>query len=203
MKNVHIPRDLFIDQLRDIYSMEVQIGQSMPHLVALCANESLRELIERHAQQNCIQIAEISKIFERHGELPGGDTCKAMAGLIEGGTSHLRDVKDPHTRDLMMIAHCLRIEYHEMAAYEITSLLAVRLGMIQEQELLTELLGEEKDMAAALLEWEPFLFEIADGTPEVVRSSHQISERQKAVSFLASSWMIMKSWFSKSSEWQQ
>jgi|GEM_PF-1144501 len=164
MKIVHTPRDLFFDQLRDIYSMEVQISQSMPHLVALCANESLRQLIERHAHQNCFQIAQISEIFERHGESPGDDTCKAIAGLIEGGTCNLRKVKDPHTRDLMMIAHCLRIEHYEMAAYDITTMLAGRLGMINEPELLSQLLEEEKDMAAALLQWEPVFFEIADGT---------------------------------------
>lgn len=142
--------------------MEIQLCESMPHLVSLCTNEELRELIIGHAHQNCNQIAEIAGIFERHGESHGDDKCKAMAGLIEGGTAHLEGVPTPHTRDLMMIAHCLRVEYYEMAAYEFTTLLSGRLGLKREPEILSELLAEEKDMAAALMLLEPSLFDTAD-----------------------------------------
>ncbi len=156
------PLDLFFAQLRDLYSIEVQLCESMPHLVSLCTNEELRDLLSAHAHQNCNQIAEIAGIFERQGEPTGNEKCKAMAGLIEGGTAHLEAVKSPHTRDLMMISHCLRIEYYEMAAYESATLLSGRLGLMREPEILSELLAEEKDMAAALLQLEPDLFNIAN-----------------------------------------
>jgi ferritin-like metal-binding protein YciE len=61
----------------------------------------------------------------------------------------------------MMIAHCLRIEFYEMAAYEFTTLLAGRLGLMGEPGLLSELLAEEKDMANALMALEPDLYEAA------------------------------------------
>ena len=145
------PFELFFDQLRDLHSMEIQLRESMPHLVSLCTNEDLRALIVAHAHQNCNQIAEIAAIFERHGKSPGNDKCKAMAGLIEGGAEHLEEVRSPTTRDLMMIAHCLRIECYEMAAYEFTTLLSGRLGLKRDPEILCELLAEEKEMAAALM----------------------------------------------------
>ncbi|MCC5805637.1 MAG: ferritin-like domain-containing protein [Opitutales bacterium] len=151
---IHTPRDLFFDQLREIHSMEVQLCQSMPDLVALCTNESLRELLENHIRQIGIQIAEIAAIFERHGQSPGGDTCKVIAGLIERGTTHLEAVEVPHTRDLIVIAHCLRIEHYEMAAYEITTRLAGGLGMMREPAILGELHAEEKAMAFLLLKWD-------------------------------------------------
>lgn len=163
------PLELFFDQLRDLHSMEIQLCESMPHLVSLCTNEDLRDLIVAHAHQNCNQIAEIAAIFERHEKSPGNDKCKAIAGLIEGGTAHLEGVRSPHTRDLMMIAHCYRIECYEMAAYEFTTLLSGRLGLKREPQILSELLAEEKEMAAALMLLEPDLFEIANSPTQSER----------------------------------
>lgn len=159
---VNTTRELFFDQLRDLYSMEIQLCESMPHLVSMCTNVELRDLISSHAHQNCNQIKELAEIFERYGEPPGDDKCKAVAGLIEGGTAHLEGVSFRHTRDLMMIAHCLRVEFYEMAAYEFTTLLSGRLGMLREPEILSELLAEEKEMTAALMELEPEIFEAAN-----------------------------------------
>ena len=141
--------------------MEVQLCESMPDLVSLCTNEELRELIVSHAHQNCEQIVEIVAIFDRYGEATGHDKCMAMSGLIEGGTAHLKAVRCPHTRDLMMIAHCLRIECYEIAAYSFTALLSGRLGLKREPEILSELLAEEQDMAAVLRLLEPELFQTA------------------------------------------
>lgn len=148
---INTPQELFFDQLRDLYSMELQFCESLPYMVFLCTNEKLRELVAGHAVENCNQISEIASIFERHGKSPGDDKCKAMAGLIDGGTAHLEGVQSPQMRDLMMIAHCLRVEYYEIAAYEFTTLLSGRSGMLREPEILSELLAEEKDMAAALM----------------------------------------------------
>lgn len=155
------PFDLLFDQFRDIHSMEVQISESMPHLLSMCTNGRLRDLLASHADQNRNQIAEITAIFGRHGKSPGEDTCKAMAGLIEGGTTRLEEVGCPRTRDLMMIAHCLRIEHYEIAAYRFAGVLSDRLGLIREPAILGELLAEENGMAFALMALEPALFDAA------------------------------------------
>ncbi len=155
----YTPFELLFDQLRDLHSMEVQLGESMHELVPLCTNDELRELIVNHVHQNCDQIVEIAAIFERHGESTSHAKCKTISGLIERGTAQLEAVRCPHTRDLMMIAHCLRIEYHEMAAYEFTTLLSARMGLMREPEILNELRAEEKDMATALMVLESDVFE--------------------------------------------
>ena len=48
-----------------------------------------------------------------------------------------------------------------MAAYEITTVISGRLGLMREPVILSELLADEKDMASNLKEQEPDLFEIA------------------------------------------
>ena len=154
------PIELFFDQLRDIHSMEDQLCEAVPPLVSLCTNDGLRELIAGHARQGARQRAEVSAIFEWHGEA-AGDRCKAMAGLIEGGAAHLEGVRSAHSRDLMMIAHCLRVNYYAMAAYEFTILLAGRLGLKREVGVLRRFLADEKKMAMALMLLEPGVFDTA------------------------------------------
>lgn len=163
-KNTHTPLDLFFDQLRDLYSLEVQLRDSMSHLTTLCTDDALLDLILTHAQETEIQIEELTMIFDRHGESPGGDHCKAMAGLIRGGTAHLEGVKSTATRDLMMIAHCLRIEYYALSAYEFTTTLSGRLGLWRERKILNQALSQEMGMAAALMALEPGIFEMANAS---------------------------------------
>lgn len=155
------PFELFFDQLNDLYSLEIQLSESMPQLITLCTNEKLQYLIVSHAQQNLDQISKIIAIFDHYEKAPVSDKCKAMAGLIEGGTMHIEGAQCPHTRNLMMIGHCLRIEYYEMAAYEMTTFLSVRLKLKRELPILRHLLSEEKDMAAALQRLEPDLLKVA------------------------------------------
>lgn len=155
------PFEFLFDQLRDLYSMEVQLFESMPHLVSLCTNVELRSLLVSHTHLNGNQIVEIAAIFERQGESSGGDKCMAMTGLIEEGTARLESAPSPHTRDLMLVTLCRRIGRFEMAAYEITTLLSGRLGLMREPLVLSELLANEKDMASELMELEPDLFKRA------------------------------------------
>jgi len=157
--------ELFFDQLRDIHSAAAQLVKSMPLHVSLCTHDALRNLLASHTHQYHNQMAEISAIFEWHGVVIGNDACKAMAGLLDGGTSHLQEVESAQTRDMMMIAHCLRIQAYEMAAYDFTTLLAGRLGMLREPSILSELLAEEKEMAANLMLLEPGIFEAAKTNP--------------------------------------
>jgi len=144
------PRDLFFDQLRDLYSVETQLAASLPRLVTLTASPELRELLMRHTDQTDQQRAKLIGIFDLHGLAPGNDKCKAMEGLIEGGDAHLKEVSEPTTRDLMMVAHCLRIEHYEIAAYGITQRLAEGLGLSTEARILKEILAEEEREALSL-----------------------------------------------------
>jgi ferritin-like metal-binding protein YciE len=163
MKTIQNPRDLFFDQLSDIFSMESQLADSMPHLASLAADARLADLIRTHGTETETHRTKALGIFTHHHAAPAGDPCKAIAGLIEGGHAHLEQVGDKCTRDLMLVAHCLRVEHYEIAAYEITVRLADRLGMYNEAVKLHEALAQEKKMAEALLELEPDLVRIAFG----------------------------------------
>lgn len=158
MDAIITPHDLFIDQLRDLCSMETQLTAALPELVLLSGHPALRELLIRHAEETDFQLSAIREILARHGNEAGEDTCKAMRGLIEGGEAHLKKVEHEPTRDLMMIAHCLRVEHYEIAAYQITQRLAQHLGLDSDVRILETLLDQETYTAAQLLALEPMIF---------------------------------------------
>lgn len=161
MIQTNSPRDLFFDQLHDLHGMEAQILETLPELVELVYNPRLRQLISDHTAQTRQQLSQILNIFEANDKSVEFDKCGAIAGLIEGDSTHLQKVNNPDTRDLMIIAHCLRIEMYEVAAYTITGLLAHQLGYIPESESLVAILNEEKAMIQELLEVQPEVFEEA------------------------------------------
>lgn len=158
MKTVKTPKDLFFDQLSDIFSMESQLADTMRHLASLATDEELGAIIDSHAGDNEAHRAKALVIFDDHGVAPAGDPCKAIAGLIEGGNAHLEAAGEPRTRDLMLVAHCLRVEHYEIAAYEITIRLAENLSMEREASILKESLEDETKILERLLEMEPRIF---------------------------------------------
>ena len=156
------PEDLFFDQMKDLHSMETQISSHLPDLLATAVDERLRGLLLTHSYETDQQLKILRELFARHGKDPGSDKCKAIAGLIDGGAAHLASVEDPATRDLMMVAHCLRVEHYEIAAYEITARLAGQLGLAEEAGVLLALQAQEQATADGLLGLEPNLFETAN-----------------------------------------
>jgi len=141
--------------------MESQISGHLPDLLAKAVDERLRQIIIDHSFETDRQLATIRSLFSRHGRDPGDDKCKAISGLIEGGNTHLASVENTSTRDLMMVAHWLRVERYEIAAYEITSRLAGQLGFTEDAGVLLELLAQEQNAAAGILGLEPNLFQNA------------------------------------------
>lgn len=156
------PSDLIFDQLRDIYSVESQVAQTLPDLSRIAARPELRDLLAKQTSLTLQQKYRVAGIFEKHGQEPGNDESKGMKGLIEGGNEHLALALDDAVRDLMLIAHCSRITCYEIAAYHFTTTLAESLGYYEEAETLSTIWEEERDTyhalhsaAALLLKGEP------------------------------------------------
>lgn len=155
------PHDLFFDQLQDLFSVESQLKTSLPTLARRAENAELASFLTAHLVETEKHLDTVSHILRFHGHEPGVDTCKAMEGLIAGGDAHLDRVEVASTRDLMIIAHCLRIEHYEMAAYNITSTLAQQLGLIEEAVVLKNILQQERRAGDDLARLQPVLFDFA------------------------------------------
>jgi ferritin-like metal-binding protein YciE len=149
-------QDLFVDELKDVYSAEKQILKALPRLAKAAASPDLRRAFETHRQQTEGQVARLDNIFEQLGESPRGKKCKGMEGLLAEGTEMMEEEGEQAVIDAGLIAAAQRVEHYEIAAYGCLQSYATLLGHAKAATLLEETLQEEE--AADQL-----LSELADG----------------------------------------
>jgi ferritin-like metal-binding protein YciE len=138
-------RDLYLNELRDLYSAETQLTQALPKMADAAAASDLRDAFQKHHEQTRGHVARLEEIFDRLGEKPTGETCKAMKGLIEEGESYIKAGGSEEVRDAGLIGAAQRVEHYEIAAYGTTRTLAERLGAMDDVDLLQQTLDEEKE----------------------------------------------------------
>ncbi len=135
--------DLYLDQLRDLYSAENQIVKALPKMAKGCESEELRDAFQEHLDQTEGHVERLEEIFERLGVKGKGKKCVAMEGLLEEGKEILSMNAEPHVRDAALIAAAQRVEHYEMAGYGCARTFARLLGDTEAADLLQQTLDEE------------------------------------------------------------
>ena len=109
--------ELFLDELRDLYSAEKQITKALPKLIKAASNAELGRALEGHLDETRGQIERLERIFDDLGESKNGKKCKGMEGLLEEGDEHVKKVPPGSRRDAVIIAGAQRVEHYEIAGY--------------------------------------------------------------------------------------
>lgn len=78
-------QDLFIEDLKDLYSAETQLTKALPKMAKAATDPDLKQAFQTHLAETENQIKRLEQIFEELDESPKGKKCKAMEGLIEEG----------------------------------------------------------------------------------------------------------------------
>jgi ferritin-like metal-binding protein YciE len=144
MSSVSTIDQLFVEELKDIYSAENQITKALPKMAKAAASEELKTAFEEHLEETEGQIERLDQIFETLGVDPKGKTCEGMKGVIEEGEEMLKLTEEGGVRDAALISAGQRVEHYEIAAYGAVRTYAQKLGKKQVVELLEETLEEEK-----------------------------------------------------------
>jgi ferritin-like metal-binding protein YciE len=136
-------QDLYVEELKDIYSAENQIIKALPKMAAGANPANLKRSFEEHLDVTREQVKRLETIFTDLGEKPSGKHCKGMEGLIEEGKELLEEDADPDVRDAGLIGAAQRVEHYEIAAYGTVRNLALQLGLTTHADLLQQTLDEE------------------------------------------------------------
>lgn len=144
MSGVNSIHQLFVEELKDIYSAETQITKALPKMAKASTSEELKAAFEEHLEETEGQIERLDQIFETLGVNPKGKTCDGMKGVLEEGDEMLEETEEGGVRDAALISAAQRVEHYEMAAYGTVRTYAEQLGQQQFVELLEETLEEEK-----------------------------------------------------------
>ena len=136
--------ELFIDELKDLYSAEKQITKSLPKMAKAATTPELKSAFETHLKETQGQIERLDRVFEILGKSPRGKTCNGMKGVLEEGAEVLEETEKGSIRDAALISAAQRVEHYEMAGYGCVREYAKLLGQKEIAQLLDETLAEEK-----------------------------------------------------------
>lgn len=137
--------DLYIHELKDLYSAEKQLIRALPKMAKAAANEKLAQGFEKHLEETREHAARLEKLLGRHDQTTRGPKCKGMEGLIAEGSEMIEEEADDEVRDAGLIAAAQRVEHYEIAGYGTARTYAELLGDKEGMKILQATLDEEAE----------------------------------------------------------
>ena len=140
---LHDLGELYLDQIRDLYSAETQIVDALPKLIEAASHEQLRAGFQHHLDQTREHVRRLEQIAQRLNEDADGKTCHGMKGLLKEGKETMKEREDSDVLDAALIADAQRVEHYEIAAYGTLRQFADVLGDMAAVEVLDKTAKEE------------------------------------------------------------
>src|SRR5580700_1948031 len=138
-------RDLYIDELRDIYNAETQLVKALPKMAKAATSDELRSGFEEHLEQTRGHVSRLEQIFEDLDEKPSGKKCAGMEGLVKEGGELIKSEFEGEVKDAGLIGAAQRVEHYEIAAYGTVRAFAELLGDRNAVDRLSQTLEEERE----------------------------------------------------------
>ena len=148
--NLDSLRKLYIDQLQQLYSAEMQITEALPKMIKASTEPELRQALQGHLEETQVHISRLAQILQETVHDIDSKRNKGVAALIAEGEDVIKDTSDESVRDAGIIAEIQKMEHYEMAAYGTVRNFAEILGESDHADMLEQTLDEEKNVDAVL-----------------------------------------------------
>jgi ferritin-like metal-binding protein YciE len=159
-------QQLFINELKDLYSSESQLIKALPKMAKAAESQELKEAFENHLGETEKQLDRVKQVFEITGEKVKSTLCKGMEGIVAEGEEQI----EKKTGDVGLVGAGERVEHYEIASYQSAIAMAKQLGLDKAEKLLTESLREEETALRLLAQlFKPMLKELSKGA---IASAH-------------------------------
>jgi ferritin-like metal-binding protein YciE len=136
-------KDLYIHELKDLYSAEKQLIKALPKMAKAASNPELSEGFRQHLEETKVHATRLEEILKSHDQTTRGPKCKGMEGLLEEGNSMIEEEAEDEARDAGLIAAAQRVEHYEIAGYGCARTYAKAIGDKSGAKLLQQTLEEE------------------------------------------------------------
>ncbi len=164
-------RDLYIDELKDLYSAENQILKALPRMIKAASHPELKRAFETHLKQTEGQVRRLEQVFEELDASPRGKKCVGMEGLIEEAKELLAEKPEPDVLDAGLISKAQHVEHYEIAGYGTVRTYARLLGEERQAKLLQQTLDEEG-------ETDKLLTQLAESSINIDAAAGEASDRE-------------------------
>ena len=145
-------RDLFEDQLKDIYWAEKALTKAIPKMIKNATSTELKAALTDHLDVTEEQVSRCEDVFQSIDKKAVGKKCEAMEGLIKEAEEILESTEPGSVRDAGIICAAQKVEHYEIATYGTLVAWAKQLGETEAASLLEETLNEEKEADVTLTE---------------------------------------------------
>ena len=136
-------RDVFHEQLKDVYSAEKQLIEALPKMAKAATAQDLKDAFQHHLEVTQSQFDRVHSLLDRMGINPGNKKCEGMEGLIAEGDEMAKEKGDSDARDAGLICAAQKVEHYEIATYGSLRTWAKALGDDDAARILQEILDEE------------------------------------------------------------
>jgi ferritin-like metal-binding protein YciE len=137
-------RELYVDELKDLYSAENQLLKALPRMAKAATHPQLKKAFLKHEKQTQQHVKRLERICRELDESPRGKKCVGMEGLIEEGKELIKEKPEKDVLDAGLIAKAQHVEHYEMAGYGTCRTWARELGYDSQAQLLQATLDEEQ-----------------------------------------------------------
>ncbi len=143
MSKITSPRDLLMEEIKDLYSAENQLVKALPRMAKAASSSELRSAFEKHLGETERHVERLENVMEQLEGTPRGKKCAAMEGLIEEGKEMIAEDASPAMKDLGLITAAQKVEHYEIAGYGCARTLAELAGEDKVAKVLQQTLDEE------------------------------------------------------------
>lgn len=137
-------RQLFEDELKDIYWAEKALTKAIPKMIKKATSEELVNALEQHLEVTKGHVERCERAFEILGKPARAKKCEAMEGLTKEAEEIMSSTADGVVRDAGIISAAQKVEHYEIASYGTLCAFAKTLGENEVAQLLEQTLNEER-----------------------------------------------------------
>lgn len=140
-------KDLYVDQLQDLYSANRQSAKVTAELADKASDDELVKALKAGVDGIEQGMETVRALVEGHGADPSGEHCKGMEGLVKEARAHALEEAfgDDAVRDAMIVTQYQRMVHYGLAGYGCLVAFAKRLGLDDDAAKLQKCLDETYD----------------------------------------------------------
>lgn len=138
-------KDLYVEELKDLYSANDQMQRTVKKLVSRAKDEQLVELLNRSVEGIARHTATLKELIEAQEGKVSKEHCKGMEGLVEEANKHTSGEDAPKkgpVRDAQIIAQYQRMSHYGLAGFGTAAAYAKALGLKEDTKRLKQVTKE-------------------------------------------------------------
>src|SRR5580658_1391424 len=97
-------RELFIDELRDLYDAENRLVKAIPKMAKASDSDELRSGFEHHLEQTKGHVDRLKQVLTSLDEKPTGKKCAGITGILQEGEELMEEDYEGSVMDAALIS---------------------------------------------------------------------------------------------------